>query len=102
MFKKEQVTGLKEQEANCFYRYKLSCFSLGLVVLALLSDDEKLLPFAVGPEELVCFSGPLPSTKVGGNQRLPAMSTRCPSNLLKTKRKSQIQLIVGCFQGQVG
>lgn len=90
VFKIKQVAGLKEQEANCFYRYRPSCFSLGLAVLALLSNDEKSLPFAgtaagASPGELACFSGSLPSTEVGGNQWLPAMSKRCPSNLLKTK-----------------
>lgn len=42
MFELKQVTGLRQQEANCFYRYKPSCFTLGLVVLTLFSKYEKL------------------------------------------------------------
>lgn len=57
------MAGLKEQEANCFYRYKPSCFCLGPAVLALLSNDEKSLPFAgtaagVTPGSWLVFQDP--------------------------------------------
>lgn len=57
VFEIKQVSGLREQEANCFYRYKPSCFTLGLVILALFSKYEKLTGIARdGYEVLVLAS----------------------------------------------
>lgn len=42
VFELKQVTGLRQQEASCFYRYKPSCFTLGLVAFPLFSKYERL------------------------------------------------------------
>lgn len=56
VFEIKQVSGLRKQEANCFYSYKPSCFTLGLVILTLFSKYEKLAAIARDGYEVIVLA----------------------------------------------